>query len=73
MWFLPIRQISHTPLLSDGFTSNDVVYEWTGTTEESVKVTEGLKMAQFDLVGIQAVNGTQATREGTKRRNTHPI
>ncbi|XP_064609709.1 gamma-aminobutyric acid receptor subunit alpha-2-like [Liolophura sinensis] len=49
---------------SYGFTANDIVYEWTGTTDQSVKVSDGLKMAQFDLVGIQARNGTHSTREG---------
>ncbi len=50
--------------ISDAYTKDQVVYVWKHGTNRSIKMSDDLRLSQFDLTGTQAGNATVNNRIG---------
>ena len=45
-------------VVPDGYQKDDVVYVWTHGNGASIKISQGMRLSQFDLVDFPSGNGT---------------
>ena len=48
-------------LLTDGYTTDDIVYLWKYGNNISVEVNKDVRLAQFDLISVSSSNHSDKT------------